>query len=525
MAFVISDIERRVIPNWRNFGETCYMGELGSYKQNPTLIKPYPIDEYIESWNDNKNILYASELISAAIANDQTHREEVVGASDYIIKNKDKANIIQLDLASSILTNAEQTPDRVPSESLLDKLSSREEIWPKVAYMKYRISEYPYNPILYVETARYYILLGQPEKAKQMMAIAIHLAPNNRYVVRCAARMWLHFYDIERAHDVLIHNEMLKSDSWLLASEISINMLRGRSSRNIKVAKAMLNSGNYSPFSITELASTLGTMEFIEGSIKKSRDFFNQSLLKPNDNSLAQAEWAVSKKIPLIIKGKDAIEVKKNSEAMFRYNYQKDNFADALENAVDWLCDMPFSFEAALAGSNTAYIHLKKYDVAEKILNVGLNAHPNAPTLLNNLAYTLALDGKLDDANAKIEQVERLGKTEVDIETEVCLTATKGLVAFRKKDVNLGRLLYHEAINKARELKDKELIWNAALNYLREEMVATGEMPPEDIMNKVRGIQANSDQKYITVLKEDVLALWEKRTFNVKTQPDPNIPV
>ena len=515
MAFVISEIERRVIPNWRNFGETCYMGELGFHNTSPTHIKPYSIDEYIESWIDNKNILFASDLIGAAISNDQIKKDEIIGAADFIIKNKDKANNIQIDLANSILSNAEQVQDKVPSESLLDKLSSREELWPKVAFMKLRISKYPYNPILYVETARYYILLGQPEKAKQMMAIALHLAPNNRYVARCAARMWLHLNDIERAHDVLIHNEMLKNDSWLLASEISINMLRGRSSRFIKVAKAMLNSGNYSPFSVTELASTLGTLEYIEGSNKKSRDFFNQSLLKPNDNSLAQAEWAVSKRIPLTIKGKDAIEVKRNYEAMCRYKYQHDLFADALEDAVDWLCDMPFSFEAALAGSNTAYIHLKKYDVAEKILNIGLNAHPNTPTLLNNLAYTLALDGKLDEADAKIEQVERVGKNVIDDEINVCLTATKGLIAFKRKNVDLGRTLYHSAINMARDLNDQELLWNAVLNYLREEFIATGEQPTEEVVNKVKGIQANSDQKYISALKEEVLALWEKKTFTI----------
>ena len=510
MAFVISESERRVIPNWRNFRETCYMGELGGYKQPSVQKKPYPIDEYVESWNDNKNILFASELLGAAITNSQTDREEVVGAADFILKNKDDATTIQLNLANSILSYAEQTQEKIPSEGLLEKLSSREELWPKVAYVKYRISEYPYNPILYAEAARYYILLGQSEKAKQMMKVAIHLAPNNRYIARCAARMWLHLDDIERAHYVLVNNEMLKNDTWLLASEISVNMLRGRYSRFVKVAKAMLNSGNYSPFSITELASTLGTMEYLEGSTKKSRDFFNQSLLKPNDNSLAQAEWAVSQNLPLKIKGKEAVEVKKNSEAMFRYKYQHDKYSEALENAVNWLCDMPFSFEAALAGSNTAYIHLKRYDVAEKILNVGLNAHPNEPTLLNNLAYTLALDGKLDEADAKIEQVGRLGKSEIGIDTNVCLIATKGLVAFRRKNINVGRLLYQEAINRARDLDDNELIWNAALNYLREEMIATGELPSEEIINEVKNIQANSNQKYITALKEDVMALWEK---------------
>ena len=519
MAFVISEIERRVIPNWRNFGETCYMGELGLHTTKSIPIESYPIDEYIESWIDNRNIIYASELIAAAITNDQTQKEEVIGAAEFIVKNGKKINKLQLDLANSILTNAEQIQEKVPSESLLDKISSREEIWPKVANLKLRLSKYPYNSILYVEIARYYILLGQAEKAKEMMTVAVHLAPNNRYVTRCAARMWLHLGDLEKAHYVVVHNEMIKGDPWLLASEISINMLRGRSSQFVKGAKFMLSSLNYDPFNLTELASTIGTLEYIVGANKKSRDYFHQSLIKPNDNSLAQAEWAITKRLPLVIKGKEAVEVKRNYEAMFRYKYQHDKFADALEEAVDWLCDMPFSFEAALAGSNTAYIHLKKYNVAEKILSVSLNAHPNAPILLNNLAYTYALDGKLEDAELRLEQIERLNKTEIDIDTSVCLTATKGLVAFKRKDVETGRILYQQAINMAKDLNNKELIWNAALNYLREEKLATGEQPSEDIVKMVKDIQPGPDQKYITALKDEVLALWDNKTVKIDTVP------
>lgn len=512
MAFVISDTDRRVIPNWRTFGETCNMGEVGSYRQKKLSEEPYPIDEYIDSWHDNKNVLFASELIGAAVTNDQIKKEEVVNAADFIIKNKDKANILQLDLANCIITNAEKEQHKMSSESLLDRLSSREEIWPKIAYLKLRISSYPYNPILYVEIARYYLLLGQENKAKQMMAIAQHLAPSNRYVTRCSARLWLHYDDLERAHDVITHNEMLKVDPWLLASEISINMLRGRSSRNIKTAKAILSSANYDSFSITELASTIGTLEYNEGANKKSRDFFHQSLVRPNDNSLAQAEWAVSKRIPLIIRGKDAIEVKGNFEAMFRYNYQHDKFGDALDEAVDWLCDMPFSFDAALAGSKTAYIHLKKYDVAEKILNIGLNAHPNDPTFLNNLAYTYALDGKIEEAETKLGLLEKQAKEDAD-EITVCRKATKGLVAFKKNDIIQGRALYQEAITKAKDLGDQELVWNAVLNYLREEILATGEQLTEEVINEVKSIHAGDDQKYITALKDEVIALVENRTI------------
>ena len=44
-------------------------------------------------------------------------------------------------------------------------------------------------------------------------------------------------------------------------------------------------------------------------------------------------------------------------------------------------------------------------------------------------------------------------------------------------------------------------------------MLATGERLPEEVINEVRSIQANADQKYITALKEEVIALIEDRTI------------
>jgi len=145
-------------------------------------------------------------------------------------------------------------------------------------------------------------------------------------------------------------------------------------------------------------------------------------------------------------------------------------------------------------------------------LNIGLNAHPNDPTFLNNLAYTYALDGKIEEAETKLGQLEKQTKEDAD-EITVCRKATKGLVAFKKKDVERGRSLYQEAITMAKDLGDQELVWNAVLNYLREEILATGERLPEEVINEVKSIQANADQKYISALKDEVVALIEDRTI------------
>ena len=513
MASIILGTDRRVLPNWRSFGETTAMGELGHYNVKLAHGNVFSINEYVNDWTQNRNVLFAGELISAAVSNSQTDRDEVTDAAVFILKNKDDATPVQIELASSIIGSAEQNRDSQIQSGILDILLRRDEIYQKIILLKDRINHYPYNPILYVELARFYTLLGQERKAERSMKIAVQLAPHNRYVTRCAARLQLHIGDKE----IITRNGLLKEDPWLLASEISINMLRGRHSRYMKISRAVLKSGDFDPFTLSELASTMGTVELLDGSSKKSREFFEQSLKKPNDNSLAQAEWAVSKRLHLHI-GSQALQVKNNFEAQSMYLFFQEDFPKALEQAELWLCDTPFSKRAVLHGSEIAYIHLKQFDVAQQILNIGVQAHPKDAGLLNNLAYSYALDGKIEDAEKQLNIISRLNKSDIKPEEDVCCTATKGLLAYKRKDVEKGRELYTKAIHMANDLgiDDIEFQWNAMLNFMREEILAAPEAKvPDEYINYIDNIKELPHQKYITQLKSDVNALIKKRTLNM----------
>lgn len=523
MASLFQDIERRVIPNWRSYQDTCAIGELGFYNIRPKINQIFTLDEYVNDWKDNRDVLFAGELVSAAISNNQMEREEVTDAAEFIIKNKSKASKVQIEIAGCIIKDAEQAQNDIASNGLLDKLLGTEKIIGDIILLKERIRQYPYNPILYVEISRCYLLLGQIEKAKHMMSIARQLGTHNRYVTRCAARFYLDVGDDETAHEVVIRNEMMKEDPWLLASEISISLVRNRFSKYIKRSASLLNSSQFDAFSLSELASTIGTVELLDGSRKKSRDYFKQALILPNDNSFAQAEWAKAHQIALDINGYQAKQVQKNYEAHSLYKFYTDQFEDALKESLIWLYDMPFSLNAALLSSEVAYMHLKKYDVAEKILRIGLRSRPNDAVLLNNLAYTYALDGKLDEAEAQLKTIDSLKKEEKRETTEVCSKATRGLVAYRRKNIEEGRSLYLEAARMTKELGlEIEFNHNALLNFFREELLAVeGNMPEDDltyIENYVKSINELPNQKYITALKNDVKVLLKNRTIGMQEE-------
>ena len=503
MAFVNIELDRKVVPNWRPFQETSYLGELG-FSYTPSNNYHYSIDKYINSWRENRNILFASELLSAAVSNDQLNYSAIKDAANYILQNRSNANSAQIELAEVILESPEIENVKIGIDKILEKLSQIQDIQIKIKQLKYEINKFPYNPILYVEIARNYIMLGQKEKAMLNMSIALHLAPNNRYITRSAVRMYIHLDDMERAHSVITSNSTFKYDPWLLAPEISLKLMMNKSSNFVKQARNILNQ-DVSPFYITELASSLGTLEYHYGGKRKSRDLFCQSLIMPNDNSLAQAEWAFLKQIPIRIKKETVESVKRNHEAQSLYSYYVGDYNKALEETVDWLLDAPFSEEATLRGSSIAYNFLNKYDIAARILNIGLKAHPGDPVFLNNLAYTLALDNKVDEAQKRMDELQRVTKVDMDESIAVCMKATQGLIAYRKGNVEEGRRLYIEAINDSKELKEdrEEYNWKAILNYLREEIrIAAG--IPENVITIIEGINEKPDMKEITKMKDDL---------------------
>lgn len=107
--------------------------------------------------------------------------------------------------------------------------------------------------------------------------------------------------------------------------------------------------------------------------------FFNKSLILPNDNSLAQAEWAKSNNLALDFDKKICEKVNLSYEANTLYAYQNEKYEDALNAAIRWLNDMPYSKNPIFVGANIAYTFLKDYKTAAKILERGLEANPFEP--------------------------------------------------------------------------------------------------------------------------------------------------
>lgn len=479
MASKTDNSTRNVIPDWKQFDKSFKSGELNGDNPKHKDIFFYPIDEYINAWKQEKNIAVAGDLISAAIMNGNTKNQNVKDAAVFVIERKDQCPSSLIDIANefipSNLTEKEKTTKNT-TEKIEQILNKKNSYKAAINYFRGLIRKYPYNPIWYVELSRCFINLGLIEKATQAMEIALHLGHDSRFITRAASRLYLHIGDIDKAHHILTQNPAIKYDPWILASEIAVNSSRGRNSRFIKTGINMIQSDSFSPFSLTELSSAIGTKE-LETSKKKGKLFIEHSLIAPNDNSLAQADWLMNYDRSLSLNFKHFEKPMFNYESNARFAFMNDDYLCALNNAIDWIGIMPFARTPINFAADMAYTFLENYSDAIKILQIGLQANPNDASFLNNLAYAYALNNETDQADLTLKKLNATGINENEI--AICATATNGLNEYRKGNINEGRKLYKIAIDKAKNNGNTNLAHKAMLNIIREEAYLTHSLKPE----------------------------------------------
>lgn len=501
---------RNVVPNWRNYKKTAEMGELNGNNATPIRIPLFPIDDYIDAWKENQTIPFAGDLISAAIMGEQKNNHFVYEAANFIIERKDDVPDSLYRTALSIIPPTELVVNERTTtiSDRLDAILNQDNInKERIRFLRKLIHRYPYNPIWYNEMALTYTKLGLTKKAVECMNIAIHLAPVSRYISRSAARLFLHVGDFDRAHDVLIKNPLISKDPWLVASEIGVNTLRGRYSRFVKSGISMVNSGSYSPFSLTELSSAIGSLEY-HNSKKKCKFFLDKALISPNDNSLSQAEWLLSLDKSMNFVFSDYSSLKNKFEADARRSFLNNDFLQALFTSIEWIEEMPFAKTPIDFAANMAFTFQKRYDDAVKILKIGLKSNPNELSFWNNLAYSYAISGNTNEAD-KILNDSLLKSSYVNDNVRICVIATKGLNEFRKKNVDNGRYFYMKAMSLAKDKNDLNLLHKAILNYMREELLATGQCEDE-LLNKLDYLYTGNE-KESAIMQQDIRDLLKHR--------------
>jgi Tfp pilus assembly protein PilF len=501
---------RHVVPSFRRFSDTVALGEIAP----ATLTRVAPsidFDSLVAQWKQGPNAGVAGDLISAALVAGSTDFPEVSEAAEFILKNEDKSSHVLIATATKLMTaTVQDAPERHQLSRLEDFFDahSREKAYERIHKLRQATIRFGHDPILFTELARLYLITGNPEKAKRNMRIALALAPSNRFVLRSAARLYAHYDDSERAYDLLRRFPGTRHDPWLASAELAVAGLVGRETNVVKKASSLL-SKDLSPFSTAELRTGLGSVELRHGSRRRVKQLFREALSAPNDNSLAQTEWALSVDRFFEFDPK-TFDVRRNSEALALDAFNDQKWPDVLKYCESWFLDMPFSSRPVMMAAHVASSILDDQVAAQAFCRAGLVSQPDDEGLVNNYAYALALDDKSHEAITVLDQIH-LSSVE-NLNNRACLVATRGLAHYRNGQINEGRALYLQAIELAQDQGFRQL---ALLNYVREELLA--KQPVETaVIEAIRKIKTEPNAVALRLLINRVIELHEKSSSEIQ---------
>ena len=499
----VSETPRNIIPRWRDSAIAATTGELGSIS-HPTNERTTPTDELtrrVAEWRRHRSVAFASDLISAGVVlgaeNDPAVREAVA----YVRSLGSDAPPSALNLADFV-GNGSSFHDS-SNEELLDNEAPTENARSDIRQLKSRVRNYPRNALAWANIARQYAILGANTKAIQSMRIGLALAPDSRFMLRSAARLYVHVGDHEQAYDVLRRNRATLSDPWLRAAEIAVAGLAEKTPYRLGRTKKNLRNTSVNPGHISELASAVATIELRAGSNTSARRFFNLGLEKPTENSVAQADWA-QKSLNGISLTDSHFQLPRTFEANAVEYFDRFELSNCMQACQDWLSDEPFSSRPLELNTLISLVAYEDFAGAIDGAKRGLVSNPGGFLLRNNLSIALVEIGKIVEAKAefgsiKVSSLEPWEKT--------CWFGTRGLLAFRQGDVQAGQESYRIAVECANQLSASHLSALARIFWAHEELRAGNQARAELIIQEAQHVIASPPSTSIKLALERYLKL------------------
>ena len=490
---------RKIIPRLRPFSTTTILGQLNPADvagANHVELSDASHIEALAAWQRDPSLWHAMDLVGAAFVIGDVTNNEVVSAAKVLYANKGACPTPVRDVAVKILESGHLVTPVVESTPV-----SPRELRTQIRSRRHRLSGEPRNAILWADVACLYTSLGQAEQAKRAMEIACHLAPDNRFVVRSAARFLVHIGENDQALKLLRKSAIAESDPWVVAAEIGISTFSNSNPRFLKRGRGMVERPDLTDFAKSELASAIATIEINEGNRRAAKKLFRRSLILPTENSAAQAEWASAQVGELDI-GPTQLNIPLNYEAKAVHGYRTSHWEMALQNAGKWLNDQPFSSRPAQLASYL-YNLLDQNERAYDVLSASLALNPNDRGLINNMAFTLIELGHLDEAAARLKEIN---PTQIDDWAAVSLTATKGMLMFRTGFPEAGRQMYQDAIQLAKRKHNDHYAALAAI-YLAFEELRADQVTKLERVAEAQELAARNDEPDIRFLSQRLCSL------------------
>lgn len=499
------DKDRRLLPRWRTLFESENHGELQfskKIKSQDTLTEfRNQLEILIAEWRKEQSIENAAELVSTGIV--VGVKDEVKEAAKSLIGVSSQVSPTLIRVSNLLLGNVLEHEDL--SDEDFSHLQSVEQVYRQISRLKIRVRAAPRDAISWIELARLYTVLGQVNSASKCVQVAIILAPNNRFVLRSASRFFVHTNEVGRGLYIIRKSNAIDEDPWLQAAEISLADIVGAPSRYLKKGINSILNKTWEPRHTAELCGAAATTLNTNGD-RRARKFMRLSMQDPNENALAQAEWAAfsgwAPEVP-----PEVYEELPAPEALTFRKRQERLWEEAIQACLDWRAMEPTSSRPLDCGAFISLVALEDGDKGLFFMEKIKMLKPDDQMIRNNMAVAFAYKGD-------VEKASKLGSTlnlsRAAEHKQPTYIATTGLIEYRKGSIKKGRILYLDAAQRADMLNDTELKALVLWHMLREES-KFGTPRLEEIVEYMKKKYAN-----IRTIYPEIVALEDKIYVDLK---------
>jgi tetratricopeptide (TPR) repeat protein len=173
----------------------------------------------------------------------------------------------------------------------------------------------------------------------------------------------------------------------------------------------------------------------------------------PNENVVAQGLWVMRNHFQINIDD-NQLDTPYSFEANTMAASRVGNWEVAREKAKLWYKDEPFAGRPAVELGFLQAVIFQDYQESVSVLTPALKANEGDLKIINNLAYSLACMGKINEAK---EIYSRVNLKQVSDTQRIHLVATAGLIEFRDGNHIEGRKFYEKAASFAGTIRGGEL--------------------------------------------------------------------
>lgn len=431
---------RRLIPKWRPVATTLNEPEAGSHKvptSKAILGDAAELERAIAQWRAERTPGFLGDVLAFSV-----HRELIPQILDIGAEAR-KLNVAMTIVQSSLINELNRTDgnENLLPTSVLDMSIEAHPFQQSIRRLRSLLRTRPDSALALLDMAQLQSAMGKSKAAGRSIQTALSLAPNNRTVIRTAARYWVHAGNAEIAHQMLRRHQRTPSDPWLMASEIAISDLIGAPSSFLsKGRRFLIDNNSFSNAHLTELSGAIAAEELKSGSLKKARDAQRKALLAPNDNMISQAVEN-RQLFNIALEGAQIERALANSheaQVLKAWLERKPNLTEM--HAKAWHGEEPFS-SRPIQLLSTLYLFQGEYEKSEQWLAAGLVADPQDRGLQINLAFLKARAGQ----EGQMLTILRRLRLQYPKESEGYVRAIEGLFEYSQGQFEVGDHKYGDA--------------------------------------------------------------------------------